>query len=166
MSNSCKITGLSEKQALRWNYYHQTLIGEEIDYDKTELTTEYFDNLSSQIKSKIEDTKLNKKDIDARKKLLAHLKKNIASRIKGAKLIKFGSSVSGLSLKHGDLDLCLKVKTENPKKTLNYVSRMLKQQNMDDVQLISRAKVPVVKLISCFHQEEFTNASPTQFYFK
>ena len=145
MSNSCKITGLSEKQALRWNYYHQTLIGEEIDYDKTELTTEYFDNLSSQIKSKIEDTKLNKKDIDARKKLLAHLKKNIASRIKGAKLIKFGSSVSGLSLKHGDLDLCLKVKTENPKKTLNYVSRMLKQQNMDDVQLISRAKVPVVK---------------------
>ena len=145
MSNSCEITGLSEKQALRWNYYHQTLIGEEIDYDKSELTSEYFDNLSGQIKSKIEDTKLNKKDIEARKKLLAHLKKNIASRIKGAKLIKFGSSVSGLSLKHGDLDLCLKVKTENPKKTLNYVTRMLKQQNMDDVQLISRTKVPVVK---------------------
>ena len=75
--------GFVGKQAQRWNSHHQTLIGEEIDYDKTELTTEYFDNLSSQIKSKIEDTKLNKKDIEARKKLLAHLKKNIASRIKG-----------------------------------------------------------------------------------
>lgn len=145
MSEPCKITGLSSQQASRWSFYHKQLVGEEIRFESSDLTSEYFQNLSSQIKSKIADTKLSKKDLEARKKLFAHLKKNIAGRIKGAKLIKFGSSASGLSLKHGDLDLCLKVRTENPKKTLNYVSRMLKQQNMDDVQLISRAKVPVVK---------------------
>ena len=145
MSKKCEITGLSKSQTERWAYYHNNLIGNEISFDTAALSDDYFSDLSEQIKNKIDKSQLSKKEIESRKKLFNHLKKTIAGRVKGAKLLKFGSSVSGLSLKHGDMDLCLKVTTENPKKTLNYVSRMLKQQNMDDVLLISRAKVPVVK---------------------
>ena len=145
MSKGCEITGLSKSQSNRWKYYHQILIGNDINFDKSALSNEYFSDLSEQIKTNIDESKLSKRELESRKKLFNHLKKTIAGRIKGSKLIKFGSSVSGLNLKHGVMDLCLKVNSENPKKTLNYVTRMLKQQNMDDVLLISRTKVPVVK---------------------
>ena len=65
-------------------------------------------SLSEQINNQIDKSKLSKREIESRKKLFNHLKKTIAGRVKGAKLLKFGSSVSGLSLKHGDMDLCLK----------------------------------------------------------
>ena len=79
--------------------------------------------------------------------LLKHLEKSIASKFEGAKLSPFGSAESGLSLKGGDFDLCLQIPNADEKKTIKRIGGMLRGQGMEKVQIITRAKVPIVKFI-------------------
>ena len=59
----------------------------------------------------------------------------------------FGSFESGLSLSFGDIDLCLEFDDGAPKNVLKKIARMLDEDGMKDVKLITNAKVPIVKCI-------------------
>ena len=76
-----------------------------------------------------------------------HLTKVLTNKFRGSKLTTFGSFESGLNLINGDIDLCLQFNGEKPKKVLKKIARMLNEDGMDNVKLITTAKVPIVKFI-------------------
>ena len=93
----------------------------------------------------LEKSKPSESTRKRRKSLFQHLQRTIEHRFKGSTLRQFGSSESGLSLSHGDLDLCLISNTEKPKKILRSLSKTLRNQDMEDIQVIASAKVPIIK---------------------
>ena len=50
-------------------------------------------------------------------------------------------------MKGGDFDLCLQIPDANEKKILKKIGGMLRGQGMEDVQIITGAKVPIVKFV-------------------
>ncbi|CAI8289721.1 MAG: Uncharacterised protein [Euryarchaeota archaeon UBA443] len=57
----------------------------------------------------------------------------------------FGSSVTNLSIGTGDLDLCLSFKNKTPRKVLRKISGLLHEEGMEDIQIIPKARIPIVK---------------------
>ena len=71
----------------------------------------------------------------------------MTNKFHNSKLSSFGSFESGLSLSFGDIDLCLEFDGEAPKKVLKKIARMLNEDGMKDINLITNAKVPIVKCV-------------------
>ena len=145
MSGECPTTGFDHAQQNRWPYVHQFLcdkleLGEQDAFD-----AEFLARFSQEIDSCIEKSKPSESTRKRRKSLFQHLQRTIEHRFKGSTLRQFGSSESGLSLSHGDLDLCLVSNTEKPKKILRSLSKTLRNQDMEDIQVIASAKVPIIK---------------------
>jgi predicted nucleotidyltransferase len=85
--------------------------------------------------------------IDRRNGIIKHLNKILTNKFHNSKLSSFGSFESGLSLSFGDIDLCLEFDGEAPKKVLKKIARMLNEDGMKDINLITNAKVPIVKCV-------------------
>ena len=145
MSDECPITGFNHEQQHRWPNVHQFLC------DKLELpsgeaiTPDALQQLSNDIEKTLVEQQPNASMIKKRKGLFQHLKRTVERRFKGSSLRQFGSSASGLSLSSGDMDLCLLFNEQKPKKILRSLSNTLKNQDMEDIQVISSAKVPIIK---------------------
>tara|TARA_B100000767_G_scaffold274841_1_gene309214 strand:+ start:2135 stop:4225 length:2091 start_codon:yes stop_codon:yes gene_type:complete len=142
MSERCEVTGLSEEDMNFFNYLHQYITG------KLELSTSSNQSLTSfdkPLERTVSNHHLGTGDMKRKDSLIKHLDKSISSKFNGSKLSAFGSAESGLSLKTGDLDLCLQIPEANQKKVIKRISGMLRGQGMENVQALTRAKVPIVK---------------------
>ena len=140
----CKATGLTLEQQERWPFLYNHL-SSDIDIPSlTNIDEEYMIELNKEL------TKILKHVGDgkarSRESLTKHLTGLLQRRFqRNAKVQAFGSSVTGLSLGTGDLDLCLSFKKEQPKKVLRKVAGLLREEGMMDIQQIPKAKIPIVK---------------------
>ena len=142
MSERCEITGLSPEDVNLFANLHSHIVG------KLELSTPSKESLASYDKplgNTVNNHKFNTGDLKRRDSLIKHLEKSIVTKFKGSKLSAFGSAESGLSLKTGDLDLCLQLPGADQKKVVKRISGMLRGQGMEAVQALTRATVPIVK---------------------
>ncbi len=144
MSDKCEITGLSQEDASRFQYLHSHLIG---TLEISEPSSEILAGFSKPLQNTISSHSIHSSEVRRKESLFNHLKKSVASKFEGSKLSAFGSAESGLSLKGGDFDLCLQITDANEKKILKKIGGMLRGQGMEDVQIITGAKVPIVKFI-------------------
>ena len=145
MSGECPTTGFDHAQQHRWPHVHQFLCEKMELSGEESFDAEYIASISNEISNTLRQQRPSEKNLKRRKGLFQHLKRTIEQRFKGSSLRLFGSAESGLSLSHGDLDLCLISNTEKPKKILRSLSKTLKNQDMEDIQVIGSAKVPIIK---------------------
>ncbi|MBT4070989.1 MAG: hypothetical protein HOE79_07105 [Euryarchaeota archaeon] len=145
MADICPITQFTAEQQGRWPNLHNALIGELEFPTAAEIPQEALarlnDDVTEMLRKQLEH---NKKD-KSRTKLFKFLKQLLESRFPGSTLDKFGSSVTGLSLAQGDLDLCLQISGTVPKKIFNKIGKLLRQYDFVDIVVIPHAKVPIVK---------------------
>lgn len=144
MSKPCEITGLSAQNIEKYSYLHAHLTG---NLNLQEPSEESLNGFNKPLLSIVSANKVHSGDSKRKESLFKHLEKSVASKFEGAKLSAFGSTESGLSLKGGDFDLCLQIPNANQKKVLKRIGGMLRGQGMENVQTISRAKVPIVKFV-------------------
>ena len=147
MSDECEVTGFTPQQQDRWPLVHQNLCGKLELANGEEIPAESIQQLSQDLENILKAQSANKSALKKRNGLYEHLKRSIESRFKGSSLRRFGSSESGLSLAHGDLDLCLLFDGQKPKKVLRSISSTLRFQEMEDIQVITSAKVPIIKFV-------------------
>jgi DNA polymerase sigma len=140
----CTTTGLSKEQQERWPYLYKHLVE---DIDVSDLTTigegqiQKLDSELSKVIKKIGDAKAR-----SRQSLTNHLTNLLFRRFgKNAVVEAFGSSVTNLSIGTGDLDLCLSFKNKTPQKVLRKLSGLLHEEGMEDIQLIPKARIPIIK---------------------
>ncbi len=147
MSDECEITGFNPQQQLRWPLVHQYLCEQLELPNGDDIPAEALQQLSLDLENVLKTQSPNKSALKKRNGLYEHLKRSIEKRFKGSSLRRFGSSESGLSLAQGDLDLCLLFDGQKPKKVLRSISSTLRFQEMEDIQVITSAKVPIIKFV-------------------
>ena len=145
MSEDCEVTGFSPQQIARWPNVHKQLCGQLELPLISEVSEEVILNIDEGIQAMLKSEGPNPKHLKARAGLFKHLKRTLEHRFKNATLQQFGSSQSGLSLQAGDLDLCLQFEGPIPAKALKQINRLLKQHDMEDIVMLARAKVPIIK---------------------
>ena len=104
MSDNCDITGLSPEDVNLFGYIHSQLIG---TLELSEPSSDTLTGFEKPLQRTVSNHRFSTGDIKRKESLIKHLEKSITSKFSGSKLTAFGSSESGLSLKTGDLDLCL-----------------------------------------------------------
>lgn len=130
------------------NYsYVKKVVNQEYQFDKIFTDEKYFASLEQQLQQFVEKQKITKPLIARRNGIIKHLNKILTNKFHNSKLSSFGSFESGLSLSFGDIDLCLEFDGEAPKKVLKKIARMLNEDGMKDINLITNAKVPIVKCV-------------------
>lgn len=130
------------------NYsYVKSAINGSYNSDGIVQDSEYLLDLDKQIQQFIDDQKITKPLIKRRNGIIKHLRKILTNKFHNSKLSSFGSFESGLSLSFGDIDLCLEFDGDAPKKVLKKIAHMLNEDGMKDINLITNAKVPIVKCI-------------------
>ena len=144
MSDRCDVTGLSKENMSKLQYLHSHLTG---SLEISEPSAEALSGFNKPLQNTISNHAIHNSEVKRKESLLNHLKKSIASKFEGSQLSAFGSAESGLSLKGGDFDLCLQISDANEKKILKKIGGMLRGQGMEEVQIITGAKVPIVKFI-------------------
>ena len=141
---TCRTTGLTSEQQERWPFLYSHLSSDIEIPSLTDVDEQFImemDKEISKILKHIGDGKAK-----SRESLTRHLTGLLQRRFqRNAKVQAFGSSVTGLSLGTGDLDLCLSFKKEQPKKVLRKVAGLLREEGMMDIQQIPKAKIPIVK---------------------
>lgn len=142
MSDRCDITGLSPEDAKLFEFLHSHLTG---NLEIISPSKEVISGFVKPLERTVSNHKIHKGDEKRKDGLFKHLEKSIASKFKGSKLSTFGSAESGLSLKGGDFDLCLQIPNADQKKIIKRIGGMLRGQGMENVQALTRAKVPIVK---------------------
>ena len=142
--SACKTTGLTLEQQERWPFLYSHLSSDIEIPSLTDIDEQFIlemDKEVSRILKHIGDGKAK-----SRESLTRHLTGLLQRRFqRNAKVQAFGSSITGLSLGTGDLDLCLSFKKEQPKKVLRKVAGLLREEGMMDIQQIPKAKIPIVK---------------------
>ena len=146
MSKTCEITGLTESQQDKWPLTY-SLLTSDSKQNSSEISSSNCEQLSKDVLDFVSNQEISKNLTERREGIINHLKRRFDSKFRGSRLSAFGSSKSGLGLKNGDIDLCLEFNGEKPKKVLNKIARMLRDDGMEDVTLISHAKVPIVKFV-------------------
>ncbi len=145
MTDVCPITQLSAEQQKRWPNLHNALIGELEFPTSAEIPPAALAKLNDDILDMLHEQLEKSKKDKSRDKLFKFLKQILEYRFPGSKLDKFGSSVTGLSLAQGDLDLCLQISGTVPNRIFNKIGRVLRQHDFVDIVVIPHAKVPIVK---------------------
>ena len=146
MPKTCQETGFSASQQAKWPLTHSSLTNG-LEGKSQLIPDSVNEQLSKDILELTSEQEISKKLSERKDGIIKHLKRRFDSKFRGSKLTTFGSSESGLGLKNGDVDLCLEFNGEKPKKVLNKIARMLRDDGMEDVTLISHAKVPIVKFV-------------------
>ena len=129
-----------------WPFVTALKVGS-LDLSKISLVVENTNHLDTEIKKFASSQKTSDNLLRRRNGITKHLTKVLTNKFRGSTVTTFGSFESGLSLINGDIDLCLQFNGEKPKKVLKKIARMLNEDGMDNVKLITTAKVPIVKFI-------------------
>ena len=145
MADVCPITEFTEEQQKRWPNLHNSLTGQlklptaaEIPQD---ALAKLNDDVNEMLRKQLEDNKWDR----SREQLFTFMKQILEGRFPGTKLNKFGSSVTGLALAQGDLDLCLQIPAAMPHKLFTKIGKLLRKHDFVDVVQIPHAKVPIIK---------------------
>ena len=141
MSEICPTTGFSKKSKERWPYLWGKLTNGQSNEFPNQDQIKSIDRGIKEV-LKVKDSSTGEEN---RQNLIKHLRKIICSKIKDSTLEAFGSSQSGLSLIGGDIDLCLKVPDTNPKQILRRLKGLLDARGMEQITLISKARIPIIK---------------------
>ena len=140
----CTTTGLTQEQQKRWPHLYKHLIEEREIPDLTTVDDSLVEKLDAQLSKVIK--KIGDAKARSRESLTNHLTSLLFRRFgKNATLEVFGSSVTNLSIGTGDLDLCLSFKNKTPRKVLRKISGLLHEEGMENIQLIPKARIPIVK---------------------
>lgn len=142
MSERCEITGMSKEDCNNWPDLHSKITGDLVIKEASDQIIKSFDKPLNNI---VSNNSSNKNNSKRRSGLFRHLEKSIISKFKDSTMVTFGSSETGLSLKKGDLDLCLIVPNGKQKQIVKRISAMMERQGMENVKALTRAKVPIVK---------------------
>ena len=129
-----------------WPYVTALKVGS-LDLSKISYVVENTNHLDTEINKFVSSQNTSDNLLKRRNGIIKHLTKVLTNKFRGSKVTTFGSFESGLSLINGDIDLCLQFNGEKPKKVLKKIARMLNEDGMDNVKLITTAKVPIVKFI-------------------
>ena len=129
-----------------WPYVKALKIGS-LNLSKINLIADNTKHLESELVKFVSSQKVSENLLKRRNGITKHLTKVLTNKFRGSKVTSFGSFQSGLNLTNGDIDLCLQFNGEKPKKVLKKIARMLSEDGMDNVKLITTAKVPIVKFI-------------------
>ena len=141
----CPHTGFSAAQQKQWPLLHSHMLGTLELGDIDAIAPDYLKGLSEEIKASISTSRMSNQETKARDRIYKHLKRNIERKLNGSQLHAFGSTQSRTSLGVGDLDLCLVVDAPSPRKILNKVRNILNDLDMTEIEVIGRAKVPIIK---------------------
>ncbi|MDA8530441.1 nucleotidyltransferase domain-containing protein [Candidatus Poseidonia alphae] len=141
----CPHTGFSPAQQKQWPLLHSHMLGTLELGDIDAIAPDYLKGLSEEIKASISTSRMSNQETKARDRIYQHLKRNIERKLNGSQLHAFGSTQSRTSLGVGDLDLCLVVDAPSPRKILNKVRNILNDLDMTEIEVIGRAKVPIIK---------------------
>lgn len=141
----CPHTGFSAAQQKQWPLLHSHMLGTLELGDIDAIAPDYLKGLSKEIKASISTSRMSNQETKARDRIYQHLKRNIERKLNGSQLHAFGSTQSRTSLGVGDLDLCLVVDAPSPRKILNKVRNILNDLDMTEIEVIGRAKVPIIK---------------------
>lgn len=141
----CPHTGFSAAQQKQWPLLHSHMLGTLELGDIDAIAPDYLKGLSEEIKASISTSRMSNQETKARDRIYQHLKRNIERKLNGSQLHAFGSTQSRTSLGVGDLDLCLVVNAPSPRKILNKVRNILNDLDMTEIEVIGRAKVPIIK---------------------
>ena len=147
MNEVCPITHFTEEQQKRWPNLHNSLIGQLEFPTAAEIPSDALVRLNNDVNEMLRKQLEHSKRDRSRDKLFAFLKKILEFKFPGSKLDKFGSSVTGLSLAQGDIDLCLQIPGKVPHKVFNKIGKLLRLHDFIDIVVIPHAKVPIVKCI-------------------
>ena len=140
----CTTTGLTQEQQKRWPHLYKHLVEEREIPDLTSVDDSLVERLDTQLSKVIK--KIGDAKARSRESLTNHLTGLLFRRFgKDATLEVFGSSVTNLSIGTGDLDLCLSFKNKTPRKVLRKISGLLHEEGMENIQLIPKARIPIVK---------------------
>ena len=129
-----------------WPYVKALKLGN-LDLSKINLIAENTKHLEAELVKFVSSQKVSENLLKRRNGITKHFTKVLTNKFRGSKVTTFGSFQSGLNLINGDIDLCLQFNGEKPKKVLKKIARMLNEDGMDNVKLITTAKVPIVKFI-------------------
>ena len=129
-----------------WPYVKALKLGD-LDLSTINLIAENTKHLETELVKFVSSQKVSENLLKRRNGITKHLTKVLTNKFRGSKVSTFGSFQSGLNLTNGDIDLCLQFNGEKPKKVLKKIARMLNEDGMDNVKLITTAKVPIVKFI-------------------
>ena len=141
MSDYCEITGLSIDNANKYNFIHSKMIEE---FTPKEVSDSSLNDYQSQFETLIRKIRPHKSEQARREKLTKHLDRTLGKKFKAEGVRQFGSSISGLSIKGSDLDICLIIPGAKEKNTIYNIAKVLRGQGMEDVNTIPKARVPVV----------------------
>lgn len=145
MNEVCPITHFTEEQQKRWPNLHNSLIGQLEFPTADEIPPDALATLNNDVSEVLRKQLEHSKRDRSREKLFVFLKQILEYRFPGSKLDKFGSSVTGLSLAQGDIDLCLQIPGKVPHKVFNKIGKLLRLHDFVDIVVIPHAKVPIVK---------------------
>uniref|UniRef100_A0A1J3HW19 RNA uridylyltransferase n=1 Tax=Noccaea caerulescens TaxID=107243 RepID=A0A1J3HW19_NOCCA len=88
-------------------------------------------------------------ELEKQKQLMAQLEKLVAKEWPHAKLYLYGSCANSFGFPKSDIDVCLAIEDEDINKAdmLLRLAEILEADNLQNVQALTRARVPIVKLM-------------------
>ena len=114
------------------------------EFSPQEVIDSNLERYESQFQNLIRKILPHKSDQSRREKLTKHLERTLGKKFKAEEVKQFGSSISGLSIKGSDLDICLIIPGAKEKNTVFNIAKVLRGQGMENVTAIPKARVPVV----------------------
>jgi len=145
MADICPTTHFTEEHQKRWPNLYNSLVGQLELPTASEIPLDALAKLNNDVNEMLHKQLEHNKRDKSREKLFVFLKQILEYRFPGSKLDKFGSSVTGLSLAQGDIDLCLQIPGTVPHKVFNKIGKLLRAHDFIEIIVIPHAKVPIVK---------------------
>lgn len=140
----CTKTGLSQEQQERWSYLYHHLTEDLEVPDLSTMNEKSINKLDAELGNLLK--RIGDAKAKSRESLTRHLKGLLTRRFKRNAIVEaFGSSVTNLSIGTGDLDICLSFKGDTPKRVLKIISGLLHENGMDNIEMIPKASIPIVK---------------------
>ncbi|KAI8850963.1 hypothetical protein BC829DRAFT_137610 [Chytridium lagenaria] len=119
--------------------------------DESKLTRDYFESLTREGREIVMEVETGEEERRMREGVF-EVVQEIARRVfPDAILHHFGSTANGFSLANSDMDLCiclrnLESQKISPAQCVEKIGHALKQAGMKDVKMLTRARVPIVKM--------------------
>jgi predicted nucleotidyltransferase len=88
-------------------------------------------------------------ELEKQRQLMAHLENLVAKEWPHAKLYLYGSCANSFGFPKSDIDVCLAIEGDdiNKSEMLLKLAEILESDNLQNVQALTRARVPIVKLM-------------------
>ncbi|KAJ3105770.1 hypothetical protein HDU97_007590 [Phlyctochytrium planicorne] len=119
--------------------------------DESKLTRDYFDSLTREAREIIAEITPGLEELKMQEGVFEVVQEITRRVFADATLHHFGSTANGFSLTNSDMDLCICLRSADslkisPAQCVEKIGHALKQAGMKDVKMLTRARVPIVKM--------------------